>query len=69
MKGQPVIGRLNMIRGLCGDGVVIEVIVHIGQDRRLRRHPVDPAKGLRQMAMGRMRLPPQGVDDRHALPH
>ena len=38
MKGQPVIGRLNVIRRLCGDGVVIEVIVHIGQDRRLRRH-------------------------------
>lgn len=63
MKGQPVIGRLNVIRRLCGDGVVIKVVVHIGQDRRFGRHAVDPAKGLRQMAMGRMRLPAQGVDD------
>ena len=52
-----------MIGGLSGEGLVIKIVVHIGQHSRLRRHLFDPAQGVLQMAVGGVRVPAQRIDN------
>ena len=52
-----------MVRRFISEGLIVEVVVHIGQHGCSGGHLFDPAKGLGQMAMRRVRVPTQGIDD------
>ena len=41
MQGQPIIGRLNVRGCLSGKGLVIKIVMQIGQHSRFGLHPVD----------------------------
>ncbi len=55
LKRQAVEGRLDALRQALGQGPVIQVDVHIGQDGPLGPDPGDPLEGHVEMGVGRVR--------------
>jgi len=60
---EPVKGRLDMGRQLAAQNVVVEVEVHVGEDRPPGRKPLDPLERFGDREMARVRPVPQRVDD------
>ena len=60
---QPVIAGLDPAGQFGAQLAIIEALVHMGQHGAARPHPLDPGQRLRQMAMRRMRLAAQAIDD------
>ena len=58
---------MNVIRCLGRDRRVIQIIVHIRQDRLLGRHPRNPFKRIGQMRMCRVRLAAQRRTQRELI--
>src|SRR5579871_1035210 len=60
---EPVKGRLDMGRQLAAQNVVVEVEVHVGEDRPPGRKPLDPLERFGDREMARVRLVAQSIDD------
>mmetsp|Transcript_6994 Transcript_6994/g.11294 ORF Transcript_6994/g.11294 Transcript_6994/m.11294 type:complete len:278 (+) Transcript_6994:98-931(+) len=52
-----------MVRGLVANGLVVEIDVHVGQDGLFGVGLFNPVKRVGQVAVRRMRIAAQGVDD------
>ena len=60
---EPVIAGFDPFRQFGQELAIIEALVHMGEDRPARPHPPDPGERLGQMAVRRMLLATQAIDD------
>src|SRR5258708_33914226 len=65
VDNHPVIGRLHAGRQPCNPGVVVDLMVHVREDRPARAYPPDPGQGLVEMAMPEVRPVLEAVDGPH----
>src|SRR5215831_20961541 len=63
LQPHAVIGRLDVSRQLGAQFCVVEIAVHVGEDRALRPDAVDPLQRQVEVKMARMRSVPERVDD------
>lgn len=61
-------GWLDTGRQFGGEGLVVEVVVKVGQHGPPRTRPGDPFEAEREMGMGRVRAIAQGVEDQEIEP-
>src|SRR5438128_10821179 len=63
INDHPVVSGLDARRKVAPERLVIELHVHVSEDRALRLHTRNPIQRLRKMSMGRMRCPAIAIDD------
>src|SRR5687768_433735 len=63
-----VVARLDMGRQLAPQGFVVQIRVHVGEDRALGLEALDPAERICNAPVARMRLVAQCVDHPNVQP-